>query len=236
MKKLWMIGVLSGLSSCSTIVTPRAIAESEAPPETRERAGALFEEAVELANRFLRSDQNRSLPAGRYAFGVGGNLVFITEEKIWPNRIRNSLAGDLVVLIGFRAQERDDGFVVGTRPPGEYPEIDHSMFRTLDGDWHSPESVASLLLHETAHTVHGEGTVGYGNTLQYYLEAVFLLRASDHSAERIPKAVDHEFIFHLRIDEARAAGDEEQLSLHLEDFEQHLFQQQGDCRHGPDLD
>ena len=84
--------------------------------------------------------------------------------------------------------------------------------------------------------MHGEGTVGYGNTLQYYLEAVFLLRASDHSAERIPKAVDHEFIFHLRIDEARAAGDEEQLSLHLEDFEQHLIQQQGDCRHGPDLD
>jgi hypothetical protein len=43
-----------------------------------------------------------------------------------------------------------------------------------------------VILHETTHVVFRHGTVGFWNGVAYYLEAIFLFRANDHSAERRP--------------------------------------------------
>ncbi len=187
----------------------------------REQALALFGKGLEQANEFLASEHRLSLPVARYELEPDGGLVFVTESKRWPIRIRNSLSGDLVIFFGFRAQERDDGFVVGARPPDEFPAIDNSLFRLPDGEWQTVESVAKLILHETAHTVHGEGTVGYWNTFCYYLEAVFLLRSTNHSAEIIPRAIGKEFLLHRWIQEAEASGNEPMFEAYAKMFEQH---------------
>jgi len=223
-----VVGIVVLLGACSTLVTPQSIAASGAPPETRLRAVALFEEAVELANTFLASEQRRSLPAGRYEASEDGSLVFITDARRWPIRIYHSFGGDLVVSNGFRAQERDDGFVIGVRPPAEHVETDNSMFRLTSGEWHDAKSIASLILHETAHTVHGEGTVGYWNSLRYYAEAIFLLRSLSHSAERIPQAVSMEFAFHSMIESYRRSGNDMALQLTLENFEERVAARKGD--------
>jgi hypothetical protein len=207
--------------ACSTPITVRSIAESDAPEESRNHAIALLEEAVDQANAFLASKYRLSLPAGHYEEGEDGFLVFVTAEKRWPMRIYNSFGGELVVAFGFRAQERDDGFVVGSYPPDEYPEIDNSMFRYPDGDWLPADSVAQLILHETAHTINGEGTVGYWNTVKYYAEAIFLFRTNDHSDERIPMDVNFEFRFSHLIEEARAKGDHPMADAYQTSFDKH---------------
>ena len=184
MKRFLLVLLAPLLGACSTLITPETIRLSGAPEESRGQALDLLEEAVIQANEFLISEHRLSLPPARYERAENGTLEFVTESRRWPVRIRHSFGGDLVVITGFRAQERDDGFVVGSRPPDEHPEIDNSMFRDRDGDWHSAESIARLILHETAHTVHGVGTVGYWSTVCYYAEAIFLLRSSNHSAER----------------------------------------------------
>ena len=224
------------LGACATPITARSIAASEAPREDRERALALLDEAISLANGFLASPECRTLPGGAYVRDGAGELVYVTPVGSWPTRIEKSFGGELVEWFGFRAQERDDGFVVGSRPPDEFPEIDNSMFRTTDGAWHSAESIARLVLHETAHTIHGEGTVGYWNTVLYYAEAIFLLRANYHSAEDIPRAVGEEFGYHRFIEGARLAGDEERALLYLQVFEEHLAEEREHCAHGRRLE
>mgnify|MGYP006935311467 CR=1 FL=1 len=199
----------------------QSIAQCDAPEESRNHAIALLEDGVELANDFLASEYRLSLPAGHYEESEDGFLVFVTTNKRWPIRIYKSFGGELVVAFGFRAQERDDGFVVGSYPPDEYPEIDNSMFRYPDGDWLPADSVAQLILHETAHTINGEGTVGYWNTVKYYAEAIFLFRTNDHSDERIPMDVNFEFRFSLLIEESRAKGDDQMAAAYQSSFDKH---------------
>lgn len=220
MKTFLMLLAIS-LASCSTLVNRASIASSSAPETTRNQALQLLDDAVADANRFLASEYNLSLPTARYETDLKSNLVFVTPDKRWPIRIRNSFAGDLVVWSGFRAQERDDGFVVGSRTPDEFKSIDHSMFRLSDGAWQSVESVARLILHETAHTINGEGTVGYWNTVKYYAEVLFLWRTHNHSDERIPKAVGFEYFFGNLIEEARANGNEDLEAAYRGSFEKH---------------
>ena len=43
------------------------------------------------------------------------------------------------------------------------------------------------------HTVHAVGTVSFWKGCAYYLEAIFLFRYSNHSAERLPFATSAEF-------------------------------------------
>jgi hypothetical protein len=228
---LLLVAFLS-LGSCATPITTESIRASGAPLEQREKALSLLEEAVFMANDFLGSAECRTLPGGSYESDQLGELSYVTPVGTWATHIENSCGGDLAVWIGFRAQERDDGFVVGSRPPDRFAEIDNSMFRTTDGSWQSAESITRLILHETAHTIHGEGTVGVWNSIAYYAEAIFLLRASYHSAEEIPRAVEEEFMYHRHIEAARAAADEERLQSYLEAFEEHLSAGAEHCAHG----
>jgi len=223
--------LLVQLAACSSIITYDSIAESGAPAEIRGRALGLLGSAIEQANGFLSSQQRISLPRGHYQEAEDGTLLFVTDARRWPIRIRHSFGGDLVVWFGFRAQERDDGFVVGSRPPDEHAEIDNSMFRTSDGDWQSAHSIARLILHETAHTVHRHGTVGYWNTLAYYTEAIFLFRAANHSAERTPRAISVEFEYHRLIRAAEDSGDQDAAEVYRKAFAEHLALGRENCVH-----
>lgn len=219
------------LQSCSTLISSRAIEASDAPAEDRRKALELYRDGLELANAFLASEDCLSLPQGQFEETTDGSLAFVTPERGWPIRIRHSFGGDLVVSTGYRAQEREDGFVVGVRPPARHLETDNSMFRYSDGDWVDAESVARLILHETAHTVHGVGTVGVWNTLAYYAEAIFLLRSAKHSAETLPRATSYEFMLHRFMEEARESEDREELDF----FEQALSEHAAkiEARGGP---
>mgnify|MGYP006935311872 CR=1 FL=1 len=176
---------------------------------------------MEQANDFLASEYRLALPPAQYETAEDGTLVFVTAQKRWPIRIYNSFGGELVVMSGFRAQERDDGFVVGSYPPDEFPEIDNSMFRYESGGWVPASSIARLILHETAHTINGEGTVGYWNTVKYYAEAIFLLRSNNHSDERIPRAVSKEFFLYTKVQEAVDEGNGDLEVLYRDLFEKH---------------
>ena len=220
-------------TGCATVVTPSALRHANLPADEREHVLTTWNEAVALANGYLASPYRHSMPAGRYTLDDELGMTFESDGRRWPIQVWNSFGGWLVTSFGFRAQERERGFVVGPRPPDEQPLVDHSMFRDLDGDWHSARSVASLVLHETAHTIHREGTVGFGNTLLYYLEAVFLLRTTDHSDERIPNAVSEEFRYwasapYLLSDALLETGITAEQRL-----DEHMAQDHDDCRHGP---
>ncbi len=222
--KLCLSLLLFCLASCSTLVTRNTIAACGAPQEMRAHAIGVLDQAVDRANAFLVSEYNLSMPRAHYEMAPDSSLVFVTEEKRWPIRIRKSTSGDLVIWFGFRAQERDDGFVVGSYPPDRFEEIDNSMFRQPDGSWASIDSVASLILHETAHTINGEGTVGYWNTVKYYAEVIFLFRTVNHSDERIPQAVDLEYQLGGLIEGARAGGQKEWEDAYRDGFERHRAQ------------
>ncbi|MGK0220291.1 MAG: hypothetical protein ACI9HE_003802 [Planctomycetota bacterium] len=209
------------LGACSTLITPSAIRASGAPLDLVSQTIKLYDQALLDANRFLASEHNLTLPLARYELAQNGTLVFVTGSERWPIRIRNSIAGELVLAVGFRAQERDDGFVVGSRPPDRYAAIDNSMFRLPDGSFHDADGVADLLLHETAHTFHGKGTVGYWNTLCYYAEVVFTWRTVNHSAEHLPNATSREYAIHRAIIAARAAQNAPRLGWLEKLFEEH---------------
>lgn len=224
--------VALGCASCSTTITRESIRDSGAPAEEVEQAVALFEDAVDLANEFLASDACRTLPHGRYYWGADGSLLFLDGKEVWPIVVQNSFTGNIVTWSGFRAQERDDGFAVGSRPPKDHPAIDNSMFREVRGDWQSVDSVARLILHETTHTWWGHGTVGYWNTVLYYGEVIFTWRTNDHSAERRPHGIDHEFYFWRERARAAAKGDVEMLEGVDRFLEEHYATRQKNCRHG----
>jgi hypothetical protein len=216
-------------ASCRSLeITPAALRDgTESRPE---RAAALerWTESIELANGFLASEFRRTLPAGRYELGEDG-MRFVTASRTWPIRVVSSSWGDLVVRTGFAAQEREWGFVVGSRSPADDPLVDHSFFRYADRSPMGPAEIASLVLHETTHVVFREGTVGFWNGVAYYLEAIFLLRTAKHSDEWLPNATDEEFrFFHF----ARAAAPEYR-SIYVQALEEHLAAgPTSSCTHG----
>ncbi|MGH7149637.1 MAG: hypothetical protein ACREIU_03005, partial [Planctomycetota bacterium] len=218
----------AGLGACRSIpVTPAAIEASSAASEEKERAIRAWHEAVALANEFLASPFRRTLPAARYDLGPDG-MRFVSADRSWPIEVRSTTWGDLVLWAGFHAQEREYGFCVGDCPPEKEPLLDNSFFRTSDGGLLEPGSIADLILHETAHVIAREGTIGFWNSLAFYAEAVLLFRSTTHSDEDIPHAVSEEFAF-FRF---WPGGTDEQRALALSVLEKHLGEKHPHCRHG----
>ncbi|HKB16327.1 MAG TPA: hypothetical protein VKF62_09680, partial [Planctomycetota bacterium] len=111
----------AGLGACRSIpVTPAAIEACAAPSGEKARALGTWREAVDLANEFLASRFNRTLPAARYDLGPDG-MRFVAADRAWPIEVRRTTWGDLVLWAGFQAQEREYGFCVGECPPEEEP-------------------------------------------------------------------------------------------------------------------
>lgn len=213
----------------STVVTPASIAAADVPEDVRVAERAKWTSAVEIANEFLASPYRRTLPAGRYELAETG-MSYVSERGTWPIEVRCSTWGDNVVAFGYRAQEREYGFVVGKRPPNRDRSVDNSMFVDGDGLAHDAESIAALILHETTHVVVREGTVGFWNGVAYYLEAIFLLRSASHSAERYPHGTNEEFGF-FRIDRD---SDDAEPDTWLHFLDDHIAKGGGkNCRHGP---
>ncbi len=191
------------LPGCASMeVTPTSLREAVGPAADRDQALANWRAAVTLANAFLESPARRTLPPGRFELGEEG-MVFHAEGRAWPIRIRSTGWGDLCLLAGFSAQERSWGFVVGKEAPGGDRILDNSFLRDASGAISSPASMAALILHETTHVVLREGTVGFWKGCAYYLEAIFLFRYDDHSAEREPFASSREFAGYLAGSAAR---------------------------------
>jgi hypothetical protein len=217
------------VAGCRSLEITPAVLRAEAA-ERPDRATALttWTEAVHLANEFLGSSYRLTLPSGRYELDDAG-MRFVTEHRTWPIRVVSSSWGDLVVRTGFAAQEREFGFVVGSQPPKRDALVDHSFFRYSSGELLGPVEVASLVLHETTHVVCREGTVGTWNAIAYYLEALFLLRASKHSAERHAHATSEEFRFFRLVE---SESDEEAKAIYRRAFEEHLADPEPFCVHG----
>jgi hypothetical protein len=170
-----------------------AIERADAPEEIRRDAVAKWREAIALANDFLASDWRCTLPGGRFELDDERGMRFVSAAGTWPIEVRCNRYGDLCVATGFAAQEREYGFVVGEIDPERDRAVDNSFFCTSSG-WRRPaQDVADLILHETTHVVWRHGTVGFWNGVAYYLEAIFLFRTNDHSAERRPHATGEEF-------------------------------------------
>jgi hypothetical protein len=217
------------LGACRSLpVTPRAIEACAASSEEKERALRSWREAVEIANAFLVSPFDRTLPAGRFELGPDG-MRLLAGDRVWPIEVRSTTWGDLVLWAGFQAQEASYGFCVGECPPEEEPLLHNSFFRAPNGFLLAPDSIADLILHETAHVVAREGTVGFWNSLAYYAEAIFLLRSTTHSDEDVPHAVDEEFGHFL----TARGGDPARREKALRTLEEHLRSPGPHCRHGP---
>jgi hypothetical protein len=91
------------------------------------------------------------------------------------------------------AQERSDGFVVGSVAPHRHREIDNTLFKSISGQSQPNQMIADLILHELTHIYFKHGTVSLPKTVLYYGEAIFLFRYHDHSMERVPFRTSDEF-------------------------------------------
>jgi len=225
--------LLGGAGCRSVELTPaaveRALVEAPAPA----RAAATWRKAVALANEFLASAQRRTLPEGRFELSEGAGMRFVTNAGAWPITVCCTTWGDVCVAFDFAAQEREWGFVVGSKEPGRDRLVDNSLFVGSGGMRLTASGVAHLILHETTHVVWREGTVGFWNGVSYYLESIFLFRYSNHSDERGPNATDEEFDWFLNERALRVAGDAARLDTLLPYIERHLGEAHDTCRHGP---
>ncbi len=223
----WLAAGLALAAACRSLEIRPSDLERQ-PGAERDQVLRDWKTAVVLANAFLVSPYRSTLPAGKFELGPQG-MRFVTQHDSLPILVRVTDWGDWVVRTGFAAQERENGFVVGAQPPHKDRLVDHSFFRDGDGDWLSPRTIAELTLHETTHVVYREGTVGFWNGAAYYLEAIFLFRYSNHSAERHANATSEEFsVFY-----AEGEAESEYKSIYREHFEQHLAAGPTDhCTHG----
>ena len=182
------------LAGCATVITPAAVREADWPEEARSEILRRWQAAVDTANEFLASDANRSLPQGlRLTLDEQSGMRFQdAAHRDRPLRVANTWWGDLCVSMGFAAQERSWGFVVGDR--GEGPQVvAHSFFYTTFGMKSIPY-MAELILHEMAHVVHHTGTVDPFQAFGYYLLAIAHGGSPSHPAERAPYATSSEFL------------------------------------------
>jgi hypothetical protein len=221
-------------------LTPAAISGAPVAEDVRRDVVATWREAVALANEFLASPFRATLPAGRFELADDAGMRFVTDAGAWPITVRCTTWGDVVVWFGFAAQEREDGFVVGSMAPERDRLVDNSLFVNGSG-WRKPASdVADLVLHETTHVVWREGTIGFWNGVAYYVETIFLFRYSNHSDERRANATDEEFAWFLGDRQLRAAdtpfgaaGAAAAIAALQEARARHLLEGRDTCRHGP---
>ena len=225
--------LLVGTGCAGVELTPaaveRALVEAPAPA----RAAATWRKAVALANEFLASAQRRTLPEGRIELSDAAGMRFVTSAGTWPIAVRCTTWGDVCLAFGFAAQEREWGFVVGSKEPERDRLVDNSLFVAPGGMRKSASAVAHLILHETTHVVWREGTVGFWNGVSYYLESIFLFRYSNHSDERRPNATDEEFDWFVNERALRAADDAARLAALVSYIERHLGEAHDTCRYGP---
>ena len=180
-------------AACATVVTPAAVAEADWPEAERAELLDRWQGAVDLANAFLADEANLSLPPARLDLDHEAGMTLQLEEGARPVRVENTWWGDVCVSMGFAAQERSWGFVVGDR--GEGPQaVAHSLFYTPWETMKSEEMMAELILHEVSHMVHEEGTVGFCAGVSYYWHAMCHGGGREHPAERLPYATSDEFL------------------------------------------
>jgi hypothetical protein len=225
-------GILLGLGGCASVhISPaRMCATSSSPSEIDEALGR-WRAAVELSNAFLDSPWRRTLPPGKFVLGDEG-MVFQSDGGEWPVMVRVTRFGDLCVKVGFAAQERSDGFVVGRTKPNRTVIIDNTFFRYPSGRSKPARAMAGVLLHETTHVVFRDGTVGFWAAVRYYAEAAATWRYRTLTAERRPYATSEEF---AKFAASRTKDSAVQVEL-LRQFETHVAEGPTKyCRHGPFL-
>lgn len=197
-----LIGPLLGSGCTSVEVTPAAIVRL--PAETVDRDGCLvrWRQAVAIANAFLDSRASRELPRGQIALDDQGMRFLADNGRLIPLRVRNTGFGSVVVQVadGSLAQERSDGFVVGTA--GEWATeslLHHTFFyypqslaperRPLE-----PDIMALLIVHELTHIVHRVGTVGTWPALRFYWRLLWGgFENTGHPAEEVPRRTNEDF-------------------------------------------
>ncbi|MBK7644762.1 MAG: hypothetical protein IPJ19_17255 [Planctomycetes bacterium] len=191
------LAMLCAASCRSLEITPAALREKGGRAPERAVALARWEESIGLMNEFLASSCRRTLPEGRFALAGEGMTFTSASGQTWPIQVCATTWGDLVVAIGFRAQEGQCGFCVGATQlqPGEARDglLDNTFFRHPQGFWEDAASLAEVTLHETTHVVLREGTIGPWNTLGYYLVLLTCWSGVEHPAERLPYATSAEF-------------------------------------------
>jgi hypothetical protein len=193
MKRIAALLVLVVLSGCASVqVTPASISGIRGRDEERAEALKTWLEAVWISNEFLASEYRKTLPQGTITLEEDG-MAFVSDGARSPIRIKCSTAGDLLVPFKMMAQERSDGFVVGSLPPHQHREIDNTLFKHFSGSKNMNHHLAGLILHELAHIHFRLGTVSVPKTMLYYCEAIFLFRYRSHSMEIIPFRVSREF-------------------------------------------
>ena len=183
------------LAGCATTVTPAAVAAADWPSAERDRILVTWQQAVDTANTFLASDVNQSLPRDLWLTldKTAGMSFTDAAGRTRPLRVANTWWGDLCVSMGFAAQERSWGFVVGDR--GEGPQVvAHSLFYTTFGSLKSVPDMTELILHELAHVVHHTGTVDPFQAFGYYVLAIAHGGSASHPAETLPYATSSEFL------------------------------------------
>ncbi len=172
-------------------LTPQSVSHVHGRSEEGEQAVARWQEAVVICNDFLESDFRKTLPKGEIVWTDRG-MSFVSGEKTVPIVIRCCAAGDLLIPFKMAAQERSDGFVVGSLPPHRNRELDNSFFKHSSTQARPSYRLAELILHELTHTYFHQGTVSLPKTIAYYAEAIFLFRYRTHSMEILPYRTSHE--------------------------------------------
>ena len=142
---------------------------------------------------------------------------------------RSTSERDWVRTIGGKAQAVESGIIVGSRPPNRDRLVDNTLLRNHRGELYPGWRIALTILHETAHIVHRHGTIGFWNGVAYFAEAIFLLRAAHHSAERRPRATSGEFVYFYLAEKNPAVDRETVASL----MQEHYSESHSDCEHGP---
>jgi hypothetical protein len=192
----WAVGPLAALlvSGCATVsITPAKVASAPVPIEERSRSLTTWTNALDFCNGFLASPFRQTLPEGRVCF-TNGHMVFVCGKGALPVRIRCTAWGDLAVWSGTAvAQERSDGFVVGSVAPRRNRLLENTFFKTTKGQPIAQEEMASMILHELTHSYYRVGTVSPSKAIGYYAEAILLLRSRNHCAERLPNKTSAEF-------------------------------------------
>ena len=180
-------------SGCTAVrVTPGGVGKVRGRNEEKAAVLKTWKDAVWIANRFLASEHRRTLPEGKLILEENG-MVFVTGVGSLPIRVRCSPMGDLLLPFNMIAQERSDGFVVGSVPPHRDREVDNTLFKRLSGGPLPDYEMADLILHELTHVYFKQGTVSFPKTLRYYGEAIFLFRYRSHSMEKLSFRTDDEF-------------------------------------------
>jgi hypothetical protein len=196
---IFLLGCAAMLTSgcVSVSLTPARLAALPQRHDEATRDLDRWREAVALCNEFLASPARKTLPPGRINFSEAG-MEFVTGEVHLPIRVRCTMWGDWLIPFKMAAQERSDGFVVGSVPPKESRLLDNSFFKYRDGGAVSSAGMAVLILHELTHSYYHAGTVDFFHSVSYYVEAIFLLRYRNHSQELRAYQTSHEFVVFIR--------------------------------------